>query len=161
MFLVIFNILGKFSFGQYWRFMACFALGVVELHMILHEDSGFSKVIFPSKLIFEKVLMMRSLVTMLFIGIGQIGPIMFPEDISNTKPVMSRLETLSALHFRETQTSFQQAFAPFRKEQAEELKRKMERLIIETRMLENEEYREAYGKTSVKLRQGKSSTSRK
>ncbi|CAH1760047.1 14593_t:CDS:2 [Entrophospora sp. SA101] len=116
--LFVLNVLGKGQFGRFWRFAVFFGMAFMEASMILHNPVNSIKTISLRELlmsrwlIFEQITILRQLFVTIFIGLSQIGPVMFPEEAEITQ-TLQKIDVLSELALQESKNQLTSAFQPF------------------------------------------------
>nr|CAG8616324.1 6458_t:CDS:2 [Entrophospora candida] len=136
--LFVLNVLGKGQFGRFWRFAVFFGMAFMEASMILHNPVNSIKTISLRELlmsrwlIFEQITILRQLFVTIFIGLSQIGPVMFPEEAEITQ-TLQKIDVLSELALQESKNQLNSAFQPFIGDQdaQNELKRSTRDVMID------------------------------
>ncbi|KAI9202986.1 uncharacterized protein BJ171DRAFT_569249 [Polychytrium aggregatum] len=162
--LLVMMVLGKGEYGKYWRFVGLFALGVLEYQTIVspagQEPLGW---LFTWRTPHQKLVLFHQLYISLCIAVSQIGPLLAPVNMppSQDKEVeiltnqVLELEKLTNMELKEVGSYLQTVLEPYKDHPAEAgvLRRKMEKLMVDSAILEtNSDYRSAYEAASKRFR---------
>ncbi|KAL1914640.1 uncharacterized protein VTP21DRAFT_8051 [Calcarisporiella thermophila] len=146
--LLVLNVLGKGQFARYWRFVTFAGMACLELSMLLWPSNIFLALIMPGRVTFQNVAVLHQLFITIFIGLSQVGPVLFPAEEDALRPELQHVEVLSQLVLGETQAALRDAFTPFRDggNLEEELRRKIKQTLLERRLLSEPSFKEMYSR---------------
>ncbi|RUS33533.1 hypothetical protein BC938DRAFT_471217 [Jimgerdemannia flammicorona] len=145
--LVVFNILGKGQFGKFWRLVVFFALACLEFSMLVSPTpfilSGW---LYPYRTTYQQIALLHQLFITVSIALSQVGPVLFPSESQDIRPMIEQVELLSHIAAAESLQLTREAFAPFARDEVAqtELKRKMEKMAVDLNLLNDPNYQQMY-----------------
>ena len=124
------SIIGRISFGLYWRLAIILACASIEANWLLSSIPSLQYVL-PWRTSFEKILVLRQILFNVSIAISQIGPVFQSSDNRPTRQIITELEQIVDMQVGLAIRSFADEFAPFHEDPkgAGLLQRKMELLV--------------------------------
>ncbi|KAG9285717.1 hypothetical protein G9A89_002284 [Geosiphon pyriformis] len=152
--LLILNILGKGQFGRFWRFVVFFAMGCLEATMILHPKPPLIlSLLIPHRVIFEQITILRQIFITTFIGLSQVGPVLFPSESTDFREPLQRLDILSNIVAEEATNHVRAGFEPFARDPQgrADLKRKMEKLAMDSYLYTDPEFNRMYSQAHQRM----------
>ncbi|ORX88532.1 DnaJ-domain-containing protein [Basidiobolus meristosporus CBS 931.73] len=147
--LFLLNVLGQGQFGRYWRFVAWATMGSVELTLLFAPQNSLLhhlfSIVLPHRTVAEQISILHQIVVSIFIGLSQIGPVLFEEAEDDIHKPLSRLYNLNDVAAREANLAFRSAFEPFQDEVSNrELRKRMGKLAIDSRLFQDPDYTKMY-----------------
>ncbi|KAK3842737.1 MAG: hypothetical protein J3R72DRAFT_442308 [Linnemannia gamsii] len=116
MVLFLMNLVGKGTYGRYWRFILLAGMGALETSLILRSGGflggkgeamwmGMQKWM-PNMVTFEQIELLHQVYISLSVAFSQVGPLLFPSKAQSKQDtaaeLMKRLQTLSDIAAVET-----------------------------------------------------------
>jgi len=145
--LVILNVIGKRQFGTYWRFVGFFTLAALEGAIVMQRLDPLPYIL-PQRTSAEKITLLHQLFVIFFIALSQIGPFFQTHDTRTLNQILQSLENLTNIELKESFNVFRANFEPFQGKpvQLDLLRRKMEKLIVDLRLLEEPDLHSTYSR---------------
>lgn len=108
---------------------------------------------YPYRITYQQIALLHQLFITFFIALSQVGPVLFPSETQEIRPTINRLEMLSHIAAAESQQLMRESFAPFvRDEVAQaELKRKMEKMAVDSNLMNDPTYQQMYGQVRQRV----------